>query len=175
MKERFDLLLFNISLFLLSVLIASVHIYTTIRNKMELGDTKIRIRTEYMKFVIGMWILNAILGILKGYDDIQDYLLRKDLRDLKESIGAINLIVVSVLNIMTQYKIGKVRNNGINTVFQKYNWEELKCYSIKRNEITIYLNKKNLFSKKNKNIKWTVIESQVDEIKNILEQHLDII
>jgi cytochrome b involved in lipid metabolism len=79
------------------------------------------------------------------------------------------------MNIITQYKIGKIRNKGINTVFQKYNWEEFKCYSIKRNEITIYLNKESLFSKKNKKIKWTVIEGQVDDIKNILEQHLDVI
>ena len=168
-------MLFNISIILLLVLIASVHIYTTIRNKMKLGDTRIRIKTEYTKFIIGTWIFIAIICILNGFGDIQDYLLRNNLRDLEESIEAFTWIAISVMNIINEYKIGKIRNKGINTVFQKYNWEEFKCYSIKRNEITIYLNKESLFSKKNKKIKWTVIEGQVDDIKNILEQHLDVI
>jgi len=156
-------------------LLAFAHIYTSIRNKKELGDTKLRINTEYRNLNMIIWGFIGIIWILNGFGDIKDYFLRNQISYLEDSIRALNFIALSILQIVTIYKMGQLREEGINTPFSKYKWKELKGYNFEKNKIVIYIDKKSLFTKKNKKIKWTVKKCQVDEIKSILKQHLDAI
>ena len=130
----------------------------SVKNKVELGEIKLRIKPKYMNVTIVMFTFFGFYWILSGYNDYQSYLQNNRLSDLDGSLSAIIMIAVSLLTIIQQYKIGEIRKKGVNTLLKKYKWEELEGYHIYyyKNEIIISTNNNSLFFKKNKEIKWQV-------------------
>ncbi len=166
---------FNKIMILILAIYTLAHIYTSLRNKIELGKTKLRIKPKYMNITIIMFIFLGFFWILSGYHDYQSYLQKNRLSDLEDILSAIAMIDVSILTIINQYKMGQIRRKGVNTLFRKYKWEELEgyYYYYYNSEIILCTNKKSLFFKKNKEIKWRVEECQVNNIKKILDKHIN--
>ncbi|MGM0411081.1 MAG: hypothetical protein ACQEQF_10015 [Bacillota bacterium] len=121
-------MLLNKIMILILAIYALAHIYTSVRNKIKLGKTKLRIKPKYMNITIIMFIFLGFYWILSGYHDYQSYLQKNRLSDLEDSLEAIALIAVSILAIINQYKMGQIRRKGINTPLRKYRWVEIEGY-----------------------------------------------
>ncbi|MCC5910987.1 MAG: hypothetical protein JJT76_11180 [Clostridiaceae bacterium] len=129
-----------------------------------------RLQSAGMVVFILMLILRigmAIYGLTSYYKSYDTILLVFVIRDIAPS--AINLLVIYLL-----YKNGEIREKGIYANFSILEWQSIKYFAVKTEEIIeITTNKKSVFNKKGKKVKWEVDNKEkINTIKGLLSRYI---
>ncbi|SET60969.1 hypothetical protein SAMN05660297_02911 [Natronincola peptidivorans] len=159
---------FIVLFILLSMLIHSIYI------RKQLGRLEYRVFTIFQS--LGILIVVSIMVFSMGSTThyyLTSYFRSYDTTYLILIIRDIQAIAYKLLFIYSLFRNGEIREKGIYANFSVLKWQDIKYFTIKTEEIMeVTTNKKSVFSKKDKIVKWEVDNKEkIDILKGLLNEH----
>ncbi len=159
-------------LILIVVAFLGIEIFRTIRIRRALGRVQFRVVKIYRNIFLFLLSVFVIVLIPDSVNFI-DWDIEKRYIYPGQMFGD-TMVLVGILTVIISLIRGdEIREEGITSGGVVYGWEDLENFRIvKKGKIEIATNKETFITRETRKVKWSVQEKNVEEIKNLLNQHL---